>query len=183
MLSVKKESGWRFDTSESNGSSIGVVAAGNGAIYVTDPQGQAATLWYTAIGAGVGVGLPIKGKVQVAGSQAPKQLPNWGTVLIMDTFSGDELSRGDFTGPCAIVDIEAGFVVGGSATALLLGLSREGSGLDSLVDALLWVTPWTQPVAYYRYLSRDLGATALVLMAGANLSIGAGISSMVGYMW
>ena len=61
---------------------------------------------------------------------APSALPNTGILYITNAFKGKELTKDDIKGVCMISEISLGLGVGGSATAMYLGMSMSSMGPD-----------------------------------------------------
>jgi hypothetical protein len=182
MFGIKKESAWTFETSATGGVGVEFVAVEGGAIYLRDPKNKPVTLHFGAAGAGIswGIKLPKIGKVNlpkvrgktVGGVVAPAAFPNVGKLYILDTFRGAELTRRDITGACAFVEVYAGGVAGGSASAILFGM-------NPLWLAGIALGPLAVTVTETKLLA---SATGLLLTAGLNVGVvaGAGIGGFLG---
>jgi len=192
MIRVR-ESAWAFNTSQNSNFSVGTwasVVKESGTIWLdrqrtpTDKENAIPyTFDYDSIGVGVGVST---GKVMVSGS--PKWAPNVGELYILDSFVGDELAADDLTGICRIQEISLALGVGGTATAMFLGIDLDDIlkmigiklGALSLPAAMLAKyilgddIDWTDLVA--------TRANALLIIAGPGATAGAaaGISDAVG---
>ena len=184
---VKKDSAWEFVTSSTGGLGVEFVAAEGGAIYLKDPAGTQHVYRYGAAGAGLSAGLKIpkfgkinipkvKGK-SVGGVAAPAAFPNTGKIYILESFAGDELAESDFRGVCAFVEAGGGLVGGGSATAMIFGMSP------------LWLAAYMASVnpmflAASPFIGSKLFSTAkgILLTAGLNVGVqaGGGIAAFIG---
>src|SRR5882757_8749745 len=105
---IKKKSEWTFENASNAGIGVEFVAAEGGKIWLNSPgevnERYLVAYYYGGAGPGYsyGVKLPkigkqllrIKGK-SVGGNISPSFLPNAGTIFILDTFDGDELSASD----------------------------------------------------------------------------------------
>ncbi len=182
MLFVKRESQWKFNTSSTGGLGVAFVAVAGGVIYCTAPGGAIVSFRYGAAGVGYSAGfkLPRIGKIQVqvwgksvgvGAAAAPAAFPNRGRIYISESFGRDELTRSDITGACMFVEVGGGLIVGGSGTAMLLGM-------NPLLLPTLMIHP---PVAIGQSLFVQ-SATAVLLMAGVNAGLvaGGGIAGFVG---
>ena len=179
MIPIKKESAWQFVTSSSGGIGVEFVLAEGGAIYLRDPSGGLVTFRYGAAGAGVAAGfkLPKIGKLQfrlrgknVGAAVAPAAFPNVGKLYILDWFPGNELTRSDLTGVCMFAEAGGGLFVGGSGTAMLLGMSPAWWA-GTLASAPL------PPLMVYTNYKMFQSATAVLLMAGINAGLMAGVGA------
>lgn len=202
MLMIKKQSGWKFNTSVSGGASVEVVVAlgaGGGAIVLQSPQDTATTFYYASLGVGVGVG----GKLGISSSSEE----NWsaGRLYILQTFHGDELQASDIAGVCSSIEVSADIMVGGSASALMLGYSLNGMPDELHTDLAQVMTPSLDPRVQLQGLGKlavDLTphqkwienyAKAILIYAGANMTLGAparrgvavgfGVMGTLGYLW
>lgn len=173
---IKKESEWKFVTSSTGGLGVEFIAAEGGIIYMTDPSGSPVSFKYGAAGVGITYGfkLPKIGKVDVkvlgktvGAAAAPSFFPNTGVMYVLDSFDGDELERSDITGVCQFVEVGAAMFVGGSATAMLVGMSPIWLAGIAMGPA----SPFYYPSVYKLVSS----ATGVLLMAGINASIMAGV--------
>lgn len=182
---VRMKSKWEFDTSSSAGIGVEFVVAEGGSIYLKDPSGQRVTFRYGAAGAGwsTGLKLPKIGKLQLKGrgvgaAVAPAAFPNIGCVYILDSFPGSELTRSDITGVCVFAEIGGGVVVGGSGTAMLMGM-------DPALLAAMMASALVPPAAAYFDYELFQSATSVLIMAGINAGIqaGYGIAGYVGGLW
>jgi len=174
-MRVKKQSAWQFDTSSTVGLSAGLVAGGAGALYLKDPRGQDVTIHYVGVGAALGFGLDTPGNV--GNSIAPASFPNAGTVLILESFADNELSRSDLTGPCSVLEVSGAFFVGGSASVLLLGMSYLRAPIDRLAFFGGFLTQLVIDELW------EVSASAMIVLGGATVSVGASISGLNGYAW
>jgi len=178
---VKAESKWKFSTSSTGGLGVEFVAVEGGAIYLKDPAGALQTFYYGSAGAGAawGAKLPKLGKIElrvrgksVGGVIAPSALPNTGVVYVMDSFKGSELSRSDITGACIFVEVYGGLILGGSGTAMLLGVNPVW--LAALAAMPLLAGPELIGLVH--------SARGLLLMTGFNAGViaGGGAGAFVG---
>jgi hypothetical protein len=177
MLSIKKQSAWKFQTSSSGGIGVEFVAAEFGTIYMTDPKGNYQGLRYGGAGVGLSAGLklPKVGKLslpQVKGKSvgavaAPTFFPNWGKLYILDTFKGTELTRADITGVCIFVEIAAGVIGGGAAMGMLLGM--DPAWLGAIAAAVEF-----PPIAVLAQTKLLQSATGVFITAGATAGYQAG---------
>jgi hypothetical protein len=113
-----RKSSWKFDTSWSGGVSAGFFAATTGTLYFKDPTGFDVEFSYLAGGVGWGVG--VKG-IKQSGSASSTDLHSEGTLYMLPSFNGKELSREDISGVCEFIDVSAAYVVGKAATVMRLG--------------------------------------------------------------
>ena len=176
MLTVTKQSSWKFVTSSSGGVGVEFVMAEGGMIYLTDPAGAHVAFRYGALGAGVAAGfklpkigrpqIDIKGK-SVAGLAAPAAFPNAGTLFVLDTCKGSDLTQADIRGGCLFVEVGGGLIGGVSATAMLLALAAA---------------PEFAAVIDYNLLR---SASGVLVMGGVNLGLqaGGGAGAFVGGLW
>lgn len=174
-MHARKTSAWTFDTSGTFGLTAGLVAGGAGSVSLKDPQGNGESLHYVGIGAGIGVGVDTPGNI--GGSIAPGSYPNLGTIMILDGFHGDELSLNDMRGPCAIMGVQASFFVGGTGTAMFLGMSIIGSTIDKVAILGGPFTMWLADQVF------EFSAKAMILIAGTNTSIGVSAETISGIAW
>jgi len=183
-LLIKKDSLWQFSTSSSGGLGVEFVAIEGGKIWLTDPAGNTVTFYYGAAGAGLAAGLklPKIGKVQLkirgkgaGGVAAPASFPNAGKVYVLDTFAGEELTKSDISGVCLFVEAFGGLVGGGSATAMVFGMSPVWLGMAAALAPI-------SSLAIQRMLST---ATGVLLMAGVNVGIqaGGGFGAFIGALY
>ncbi len=180
ILQIRKPSTWQFITSSSGGLGVDFFAAEGGSIYFRTPNGARDSFRYGAAGGGLTLGLklPKIGKVQVsghgvAGAIAPAAFPNTGKLYILETFKGSELAHEDIRGACAFVEVAGGLVVGGSATAMLIGM--DPWLLAGAVSPLMLEFD-------YRLLR---SATGLLVMGGVNVGVqaGGGVGAFLGGLW
>lgn len=189
MLGINKESAWQFITSSSGGIGVEFVAAEGGAIYLNDPRKARQTFTYGAAGVGLSCGLklPKIGKIElpklqgksVGGVAAPSAFPNAGKIYILDSFSGNELSRSDITGVCMFVEVGGGFIAGASATGMVLGMDAVWlAGTLATIEVC-------QDLAMYAAQRLLELATAILVMAGVNagLQAGAGGAAFLGALF
>jgi hypothetical protein len=181
MLTIKHESAWKFQTSSSGGIGVEFVAAEGGSIVFKDPSGAIVSFPYGAAGAGLTAGfklpkigklaLNVKGK-SVGGVLAPSFFPNTGTLYVLDSFDAEDFKRSDITGVCMFAEVGGGVIVGGSATAMIVGM-------NPMWLAATLVTPMLMPIIEDQLLE---SATGLLLMAGLNAGIqaGAGLAAFLG---
>lgn len=175
---VKKESAWKFVTSSTGGLGVEFIAAEGGVIYMTDPGGSAVSFKYGAAGVGITYGfkLPKIGKVDVkvlgkaiGAAVAPASFPNTGIMYVLDSFAGDELTRDDITGVCQFVEVGAAMFAGGSATAMLVGMSPVWLAGIAMGPASPFYFPCVEKLVS--------SATGVLLMAGINASLMAGVGA------
>jgi hypothetical protein len=194
MLTIKKPSGWQFVTSSSGGLGVEFVAAEFGSLQFNDPNKSPYWFFYGSAGLGLATGIkipkigkiPIKvGGKSVGGLAAPAFFKNVGQLYILDSFKGSELTEADIQGVCMFVEVGGGLLLGGAATAMLVGMSPAWlaaslaaaptaalGGINALID--LYV------------LERLLEtATGVLLMAGYNagLQAGAGGAAFLGGLY
>jgi hypothetical protein len=123
-MSFLRESNWKYETWGSAGLSYLIFAGTIGELHLKDPTGHIIQFNYAGAGFGLGPKLPkwMKG---LTGSAAPSSFESsvWAnTLYISPNFTGDELTKDDLCGACAI--LEAGFsspVYGKSVCAMFLG--------------------------------------------------------------
>lgn len=192
MATIRKKSAWSFKTSGGGSESVSVygpifVTGAVGLITLTSPQGRDVKFHMAAGGAGAGLALPSKFK-KINGFISPKfsasgsseAMYSSGEVYVLDGFSGDELTAGDFEGWFITHDVSANAILAGfSGTVMLLGLAATSIPFEVLKDGLV-------AQVINRIWPSVLGsdAKALLLMKGQTAgSIGAGIANTVGYMW
>jgi hypothetical protein len=182
MLTIKKKSGWSYDTNSSGGLGLEFVAVEGGSIYMKDPDGRATTFHYGAVGAGytLGLKLPKIGKLKikdksVGGVVGPSAFPSTGVMYILDSFAGEELVRGDITGVCMFAEIGGGLGGGGYALAMLMGMNPVWLGVAVATAPFL-------PLSSFSYTKLAQSATALILIAGTNVGLqaGGGVAGFIG---
>jgi len=184
MLTVVKPSAWTFKTSSSGGIGVEFVSAEGGVLYFKDPQGTTVSFGYGAAGAGLAAGfkLPKIGKLavnvsgkSVVGAVAPAAFPNAGKLYVLDTCPDSDLTVSDIRGVCLFGEIGGGLVVGGSATAMVLGMN------PGWLYALA-LDPMLAPVLEFQMLQ---SATAILLMSGMNAGVqaGGGGGLILGGIW
>ena len=174
-LFVKKPSEWQFVTSSTGGVGVEFVAVEGGRIWLQDPGGKTETFRYGAAGVGLAAGLklPKIGKLElkvrgksVGAALAPASFPNTGKVYVLESFTGNELTKDDITGVCMFAEVYGGLVVGGSATAMIFGMNP------------IWLAatliPGPSALASAKLLST---ATGVLLMAGVNVGIQGGVGA------
>jgi hypothetical protein len=175
---VKKESDWQFVTSSTGGLGVEFVGLEGGMIWLQDPARQSEAFGYGAAGIGITEGLKVPkiGKVQlkvrgkgVGGVIAPASFPNTGKVYVLETFAGDELTASDIRGVCVFCEVYGGAIAGGSATAMIFGMSPVWLGLAIAAGPL-------GPIAMMKLIET---ATGVLLMAGVNAGIQAGVGAGV----
>lgn len=138
LLTIKRTSAWRFDTSATGGLGVGFVVASGGRIALL-PPGQTDTdhpLWLNFGGAGVGLSAGVR-KVPKVGrlvdsrglserggaNAAPANFWNNGVLYVMNGCRTDELTLDDFKGTCCFIDIGFGLIVGYAGFGLLLNVN------------------------------------------------------------
>lgn len=170
-ISVKQESQWKFTTFGSGGVSAGSgLAAGiaGGVIELADPSGKQVDLYYGGIGGGLAGGVKIKlGKLTIRPPKrsytgAPKSFPATGVVLVTSSCPGDDLTRADFSGGCAFVEVGAGAIVGYSGVALLAGITGSMRWWERALGASF------PPALVYFALN---SARAAILMRSPNVGL------------
>jgi hypothetical protein len=175
-LIVKKSSAWQFVTSSTGGVGVEFVALEGGTIWLQDPRSQVVTFHYGSAGVGLAAGLklPKIGKLElklrgktVGGVIAPGAFPNTGKVYVLETFSGDELTASDIRGVCAFTEVYGGVIGGGSATAMIFGMN----------PVWLAVAVAAGPMASLPMMKMLSTATGVLLMAGVNVGIQAGVGA------
>lgn len=186
------ESRWRYVTASGGGVTVAFLAGSGGSITLLSPEGENVSFRYGGVGGGIGLGmrlprfgkvnLNVKGKSKsVGGAGALEALPSTGTVLVADGLVGRDLSRGDFTGPCMYVELGAGVIAGGSATAILFGLDPKLLAAVALASA----SPLT--AALGASMSRQLlqSSRGALLMAGVNVGaqFGGGAAAYLGALF
>ena len=178
ILTIKRESQWKFVTFGGGGASFAISVSG-GTFVLSDPAGAQKSFWYGGVGGGPtwGAKLPKIGKVQlrpVAG--APTAFPSTGIVYATSNCPGEDLVHGDFQGVCAFVEAGGGLVAGGSGLVMLAGLQGSTSYWDRVLAAL------SPALQVYQLIS---SARAVIPMAGVSVGIqaGGGISGYVGLVW
>ncbi len=113
-----RKSSWKFDTSWSGGASVGFFSAATGTLYFKDPSGFDVEFSYLAGGVGWGVG--VKG-MKPSGAVSSTDLPSTGTLYMLPSFTGTELSREDLSGVCEFIEVGVSFGVGKAVTVMRLG--------------------------------------------------------------
>jgi hypothetical protein len=172
-------SAWTFDGSGGGGVGLGFFAASRGTLQLKDPHGKSHQFGYGGVGAGIstpGVKLPKIGqldigKLDVSSAVGPAPFTSVGRVFKMKSIAtGSDLTVNDFKGYCVLLDVGAGVVAGGGATAMLFGIPLYAGGLIAVPK-----------IGVQLFLKTARG---LVLMAGYNVGIqlGAGVSSQIGIM-
>lgn len=174
-MRVKKKSAWTFDTSSTVSLSAGLIAGGGGAVYLSDPQGNNVSLSYTGLGGALGIGIKTPGNV--GGSIAPASFPNAGTIYILESYGGNELTRSAMTGPCAIVEVSAGALFGAGATAMLMGMSWSTATVETLGFLGGLIGNYVLEQVF------DMSAAALIVLGGTNVYTGLGVDALNGYVW
>ena len=174
MVTIKKESAWKFNTFGSGGASIGIFAANGGTVRLNEPNGALHSFYYGGVGAGAsfGIKLPKIGKVQietkkgpVTGTVGPTPFPSKGQLYVTENFSGEELSTSNIRGLCAFIDVGGGLLIGYSGVAMLLNLNP------------LWLAAAPgSPIAMQLFLG---SADAVLMMSGPNVGVQAGIGGAV----
>ena len=186
MVIVKRESKWRFDTSNGGGIStptnVVSFAISAGGLFLTSPAGTPWHLKYKSAGVSAGVG-----KTWVGGST--KEMYSTGKIMILDAFDGTELTVDDLTGPCTIQDVSLLMLRGISATAMFLGLedkdllveaAKDGFAL-SIVGGIVRDFVEEHDIDVPKVLQSS--AKAMLIMGGmVGGMIGAGVSSSFGYV-
>lgn len=116
---MKIISKWKFNTSATGSAGYGIISVSGGLIRLEKPGNSDDTVDfnYRGIGGGVSYGLKMP-----QGTFAPTDFISVGAVFRMPRCKGLELEENDFLGPCMYVDLGAGFIAGGGATLMFLGL-------------------------------------------------------------
>jgi outer membrane protein OmpA-like peptidoglycan-associated protein len=199
MFKIKKKSGWTWVTSEGGSAGAGPVALASGSFTLQSPTGGAVAFKYKSAGVSVSVG----GKVNLSGSTTDTF--STGQIYITETFPKGELTSRDIEGFCLTQDASVGAGLGGSVTAMLLGIPATsvpqemirntgalGVGLQLAVDHPSVTKVLLGPLGGYifdkvkdpldKILQSD--AKALLLMGGFNAGpqLSAGISGSLGYV-
>jgi outer membrane protein OmpA-like peptidoglycan-associated protein len=193
---VRDTSKWTYDTSESRGASVAIVAAETGKLILKTPAGQRFAFDFAAVGAGASFGfkLPGIGKLQnggvsVSANYSSQANTSGGIVYTLDSFHGKELEPRDFTGFCLLIEIGAGFVAGVNGAAMICHLTPrdliEGIPQEFLIDTA--VGQFGADVLNKAGITDKLGiqnATAVILMYGLNqgLQAFAGGTAYLGYV-
>src|SRR5664279_2022478 len=171
MITIKRLSAWKYDTSASGGVAVGIVALEGGALYFLDPNGLSRKFRSGGLGAGLSWGLkiPKMPKIQIKGKSAggvaaPASFPSRGALLVTNRCPGGDLVKSDIQGACAFLDGGIGVVGGVYGGVMLLGLNTF-SVLAAVSNPSLSVVLW--PVALE-------SAQAILAFGGANLGIQAG---------
>jgi hypothetical protein len=184
MLTVTKRSAWTFVTSSSGALGVEFVMAEGGTLYLRDPNGASAAFRYGALGAGLDAGfrLPKIGKPKlniknksVVGAIAPAAFPNAGTLFVLDTCKGNDLTQADIRGGCLFLEVGGGLIAGVSATAMLLGLS----------PAWLLALAMEPELAVVIDPALLRSASGVLVMGGVNagLQAGGGVGAFLGGLW
>ncbi len=190
MLSIKKESKWSFETSESKGVGVSLLVAiqgSKGAFYAHNPVGGLTQFHYADLGVGAGTPggkLPIKLPKEGSVSFSSKDFPSRGKIYILNGFPGDELHSSDLTGICMFTEVSASAVIGGSATAMLLGIhDLERELWEELQDlASIFAGPHATARRLIKRLPQgDNWAKAILFMGGVNVGIQLGASIVGGF--
>jgi hypothetical protein len=182
MIGIRKESAWKFVTSATGGAGVELFAAEGGCIYLQDPSGQNITFKFG--GAGVGLSGRLEGAEdrkdhpsesaweERRGRRGSRRLSERRHRYILESFSGQELSRSDLTGVCVFAEVGGGLVAGASATGMLLGVN----------PAWLVATAAMPMAAVYTEIELLKSAKAMLLMAGLNVGYqaGGGAAAFVG---
>lgn len=180
---VKKESAWTFNTSGTGGAGLGFFAGSGGVVVLNDPGQQVQRFHYGAGGVGLSAGIrkiPKIGKIidprglsnRGGGNVAPERFWNHGSVYVMDGCRGDDLTRGDFQGICAVYDAGAGLIVGYSGALMLVGINPLALAVSAAgIVGQLFGPP--------------LSPKAMILSRGWNVGpqASAGVTAQLGYMW
>jgi outer membrane protein OmpA-like peptidoglycan-associated protein len=192
---TRQVSGWTYDTSNSSGMSVAVVATENGKIILKSPSGQRYAFDYTAVGAGASMGfkLPGIGKLSLDGKLsanfALQANTSGGQVYILESFKGQELAAGDITGFCLLLELSVAMVRGITGAAMICHLSprdlRDGLLEEFVIDSS--VSPMVADILNKAGITDALGiqgATSVILMYGINqgLQAFAGGTAYLGYV-
>ena len=200
MFRIRKKSAWSYDTSAGGSVGAGVVTAGTGSLWFSDPKDLPEKYNYASFGGGLSVGV----KVNVA-SSTPESF-SAGSIYILESFRGAELSHKDFEGFSLSLDASVGAGLGASGSIMVLGLSATEvpAALADLTlspalalearDAaqeLLQKSGWLvagngHPKMGGKLVDAFKGAgKALLVMGGFNAGpqITAGVSASLGYVW
>lgn len=187
-LSVRKTSSWTFETSGTGGVGVEFVAASGGVVVLDDPSGKTRHFRYGAAGGGLSWGirkLPKIGPINpgrldsrglsnhYSGNLAPEAFWNHGSVYVMDSFKGNDLTREDFRGVCLVFDAGGGLILGYSGALMLCGI-------DTIALASMVAMP-----ALAALVGPALNPKAMILSRGWNVGpqMSAGVTAQVGYLW
>lgn len=176
---ILEPSAWTYITGATGGGGIAFVAAGGGAIWLTDPGQRTYRFIYGGIGAGLSLGfriprvpkVAVRGR-SVAGAGSLTPFPSTGAVFRSPAL-GRELTVADIQGAVVFGELGGGLVAGASGTAMLFGMNS--------MLLLAGIASTTNPALMARALA---GATGAVVFAGVNVGVqaGGGVAGMVGYM-
>lgn len=189
MFRITKESAWKFATSAGGSVGLGFFGAGTGDIMLTPPHGGIVTYHYASAGAGGSAG-PKWMKMNASSSTVDSF--SIGRIYLLDTFPGIELTPLDIEGVCMIAEVSVGAVLGGSATAMVLGIPPESAQGEVVKDAIaIGVVAGAGTTGELALSYTRLGpllqsrAKALLLMAGLNsrVQLSVGALGSFGYVW
>lgn len=171
-MNVLRKSNWTYSSANSIGGGDLVVGEA-GEIVLKDPSGKEVKFIYGGVGAGwsAGLKLPKVGHNTLTGSIPG--LPDLGAIYILDTFRGSELKSSDIAGVCKFVEIGGGVVIGGSATAMVMGMDVAWLAAEMAAMEV--------PLAIgYADSKLIQSATSILFMAGIDAGIQAGFG-VAGY--
>jgi hypothetical protein len=155
---MKIISKWKFNTSATGSVGYAIISLSGGLIRLTKPgsDDDNVDFKYRGIGGGISYGLKMP-----QGTFAPTDFTSVGAVFRMPRCSGPELEESDFLGPCMYADLGAGFIAGGGATIMFLGLPSSSPPSLALVP---FVAKACIPMAGYSLMKQA--------SAGVTISMG-----------
>ena len=200
MFRIRKKSAWSYDTSAGGSVGAGIVTAGTGSLWFSDPKDLPEKYNYASGGGGLSVGV----KVNVASSTTDSF--SAGSIYILQSFHGTELSHKDFEGFSLSMDASVGAGLGASGSIMVLGLSWKEipaalantalvpdlapEAFDAAQESLVksgWLVPGNgHPHLSGKVMEAFKGAgKALLVMGGFNAGpqLSAGVSASLGYVW
>jgi len=186
MLTYKGPSKWSFNTSAGTGIGAGFVAVGSGYVDLNDPEGHPNRFFYTVVGGGLSLGASVLQGGSVSGSLAA--FPSYGTLGILGSFGGSELQRQDIAGACLSVEISGAYFIGGSATAMLLGIPQVDLEQDTWSTLIQFGTliglgeSAVDALDQFDVIKNT--AKAFLIMTGINagIQVGGGVTGNIGYL-
>jgi hypothetical protein len=186
MLTIKGPSKWSYDTSAGVGVGAGFVAVGSGYVDLKDPQGQGNRFFYSVFGGGLSLGVTQMQGGSVAGSLA--DFPSYGAIGILGSFGGTELQRQDIAGLCLSIEVSGAYFIGGTATAMLLGIPQVDVEQDTWSTLIQFGTligageSAVEALDYFDVIRNS--AKAFLIMTGINAGIqmGGGVTGNIGYL-
>lgn len=186
MPKLRKKSSWSWGGSSSIGGSVDIVVAvgaGNGMITLKDPTGTEVKFHYASAGVGFGLGAKFS-------FGAPNNdLAETGQLWIIDSFQGNELEAGDLTGGTLIIELSAGAFIGGSATAMLLGLEAKDMQdelYNEVGELLVSIGGGQMALDFARHKGWLESRAKAVLIIGSvktGMNVSIDLMGYVGYMW